>query len=66
MKASRTTAELHAARVGMWDASMQRHRPFLDQNGIFDPQYTETRCCPVCASWSAAKMFQKSGGTYVR
>jgi SAM-dependent methyltransferase len=66
MKAPRTTAELHASRMGMWDASMQRHRRFLDPNGIFDPQYTETRCCPVCASWSAARMFQKSGGTYVQ
>lgn len=66
MSAPTSTAELHADRAAMWEASMRRHQPFLGADGVFAAQFTEERCCPVCASWSATPMFRKSGGSYVR
>ncbi len=62
-----TTKELHQQRVQLWDASMANHLKYIDkESGLFEAKWVEQRSCPVCQSNDYSKIFQKSGGEYVK
>ncbi|HXH73884.1 MAG TPA: class I SAM-dependent methyltransferase [Bacteriovoracaceae bacterium] len=64
---STETRNLHLERKAMWDGSIANHKKFLDPTtGLFKKEFVEDRPCPTCGSLKDVKLFNKSGGTYVR
>lgn len=67
MAIKKTVGELHADRMKMWDASIARHKAYLDETtGLMAAEFVEERACPVCNGSNQRFMFTKEGGTYVR
>jgi SAM-dependent methyltransferase len=63
----KSVKELHQNRSKMWDAAMENHNKYINQEtGLFSSAYTEQRTCPVCDSNDYVIMFNKAGGTYVK
>jgi 2-polyprenyl-3-methyl-5-hydroxy-6-metoxy-1,4-benzoquinol methylase len=59
--------ELHLERKKMWEASMSNHAKYINnKTGLFNCKFTENRPCPVCQKNKEMKIFNKSGGQYVK
>ncbi|MCG6202434.1 hypothetical protein KSO91_14490, partial [Psychromonas antarctica] len=63
----KTVKEIHAKRSVLYQASINNHNKYIDQNtGLFATKFVEKRDCPVCKSASYSNIFSKEGGTYVK
>ena len=64
---NQTVKELHEERKQLWEASIQNHSKYIDNdNGLFKSNYVELRNCPVCDNNSFINIFNKEGGQYVK
>ncbi|MCM2284569.1 MAG: class I SAM-dependent methyltransferase [Desulfobacula sp.] len=64
---SQTVKELHNQRKKLWNASIASHKKYIDpENGLFKPQFLESRNCPVCGTNDYIVLFAKEGGQYVK
>jgi len=64
---SRNAQKLHRAREFNYKKIKETYAKYIDpRTGKYANKYTERRCCPVCDSKRETKLFESSGGTYVR
>jgi SAM-dependent methyltransferase len=63
----RSARDIHEERSKLWDSSLESHKKYINPETMaFDTLFTRERSCPACESDDNRKIFQKSGGTYVK
>ena len=64
---SKDAASLHKKLKLSYELTQKYYNSFIDsKTGKFDKKYTQLRPCPVCESKNYLKLFQSSGGIYVK
>ena len=64
---SKDAASHHKKLKFSYELAEKYYNKFIDlKTGKFDEKYTEARSCPVCESKEFKKLFQSSGGVYVK
>ena len=64
---SKNATKLHEERKFGYELSEKYYKTFIDpKTGLFEDKYLKKRNCPVCDSNNFSKLFQCSGGIYVK